>query len=165
MVLWSSTTLSLKMLSLCPRYRKQQAALLEACYWGCIVTLGLQGAKSKSDTNVGDIGHVPKNAFVDTSSDVEAGIKSAIDSFSGWFNFLCCHEAFVNDPTRMLLLQSALMKLPATAQMTFLSSTAWLFDPRTAVVNASIMPREAWPGGIREAVSHHLWLCAATAVL
>ena len=118
-----------------------------------IVTLGngLQGAKSKSDTNVGDIELAAgkflrtKNAFVDTSSDVEAGIKSAIEQlFSDGSTSYVAAEAFsVDDPTNenAVIAECSDRELPATATNDISKLYGLAIRTRTAVVNASIMPK------------------------
>lgn len=118
-----------------------------------IVTLGsgLQGAKSKSDTNVGDIELAAgkflrtKNAFVDTSSDVEAGIKSAIEQlFSDGLTSYVAAEAFsVDDPTNenAVIAECSDRELPATATNDISKLYGLAIRTRTAVVNASIMPK------------------------
>ena len=118
-----------------------------------IVTLGsgLQGAKSKSDTNVGDIELAAgkflrtKNAFVDTSSDVEAGIKSAIEQlFSEGSTSYVAAEAFsVDDPTNenAVIAECSEREVPATATNDISKLYGLAIRTRTAVVNASIMPK------------------------
>lgn len=119
-----------------------------------IVTLGsgLQGAKSKSDTNVGNIELAPGkflqtyNAYVDTTSaDLKAEIERALDELvaQGAQSFVAAEAFSVDDPTNENLVIEACSarNLPATATNDISKLYGLKIRTRTAVVNASIMPK------------------------
>lgn len=119
-----------------------------------IITLGsgLQGAKSKSDTAIGDIelsaGKFLRtnNSYVDVSSgNLETQIGNAIDRLAedGAKTFVAAEAFSVDDPTNENLAISVCAKenLPATATNDISKLYGLKVRTRTAVVNASIMPK------------------------
>lgn len=119
-----------------------------------VVTLGsgLQGAKSKADTTMGNIELAPGkflvscNEYVDTANqDLEAGVRQALDKLQQQqCTSIVAAEAFsVDDPTnenRTVELCSE-RGLPATATNDISKLYGLKIRTRTAVVNASIMPK------------------------
>ena len=119
-----------------------------------IVTLGsgLQGAKSKSDTNMGDIELAPgkylrsENEYVDVSAgDVEGQISRALDKLqaAGCTSFVAAEAFSVDDPTNEILVveECGRRGLPGTATNDISKLYGLKIRTRTAVVNASIMPK------------------------
>jgi N-methylhydantoinase A/oxoprolinase/acetone carboxylase beta subunit len=119
-----------------------------------IVTLGkgLQGAKSKGDTNIGDIELSPGkflrtfNSYVDLSAaDVEGQIGAALDDFiaQGAKTFVAAEAFSVDDPENENLVIKLCSErgLPATATNDISKLYGLKIRTRTAVVNASIMPK------------------------
>lgn len=119
-----------------------------------VVTLGqgLQGAKSKGDTTIGDIELAPKkflrsfNSYVDTSSaDLDTAIRSALQELKdkGCTSFVAAEAFSVDDPARenrtVELCKEA--DLPGTATNDISKLYGLKIRTRTAVVNASIMPK------------------------
>lgn len=119
-----------------------------------VVTLGsgLQGAKSKSDTNIGDIELAAgkfltsENEYVDTAqSDVANAVKTAVEKLKdkGCASFVAAEAFSVDDPTNENLAVEICGKenLPATATNDISKLYGLKIRTRTAVVNASIMPK------------------------
>lgn len=119
-----------------------------------VVTLGsgLQGAKSKSDTNIGDIELAAgkfltsENEYVDTAqSDVANAVKTAVEKLKdeGCTSFVAAEAFSVDDPTNENLAVEICGKenLPATATNDISKLYGLKIRTRTAVVNASIMPK------------------------
>ena len=118
-----------------------------------IITLGsgLQGAKSKSDTTVGNIELAAgkflrtQNAFVDTTADVEKSIEDALDVLQteGSTSFVAAEAFSVDDPTNenAVIAHCSSRQLPATATNDISKLYGLAIRTRTAVVNASIMPK------------------------
>ncbi len=119
-----------------------------------VITLGsgLQGAKSKGDTTMGDIELAPGkylvscNEYVDTAAgDVEAAINQAVEKLkSQQCTSIVAAEAFsVDDPTNENLAVKVCSEhgLPATATNDISKLYGLKIRTRTAVVNASIMPK------------------------
>lgn len=119
-----------------------------------IVTLGsgLQGAKSKSDTNMGDIELAPgkylrsENEYVDVSAgDVEGQISRALDKLqaAGCTSFVAAEAFSVDDPTNenLVVEECGRRGLPGTATNDISKLYGLKIRTRTAVVNASIMPK------------------------
>lgn len=119
-----------------------------------IVTLGsgLQGAKSKSDTNIGDIELTPgkflhsTNTYVDTAAgDVRAAIDAAVTELKqgGAATFVGAEAFSVDDPANENLVIDVCSDrdLPATATNDISKLYGLKIRTRTAVVNASIMPK------------------------
>lgn len=118
-----------------------------------IITLGqgLQGAKSKSDTNLGDI-ELSKgkflrteNSFVDTKGDVDGQIRQSIqDLISKGCTSIVAAEAFsVDDATNenKVVEYCSSQSIPATATNDISKLYGLKVRTRTAVINASIMPK------------------------
>lgn len=120
-----------------------------------IVTLGsgLQGAKSKSDTTMGNIELAPgkflpsQNTYVDTgaSKDLTADSKAAVQSLiAGGATSIVAAEAFsVDDPANETATVQVCSELgvPGTATNDISKLYGLKIRTRTAVVNASIMPK------------------------
>lgn len=119
-----------------------------------VVTLGtgLQGAKSKGDTAIGDIELAPgkflqsRNAYVDTAAaDISQAIADALNSLQadGCTSFVAAEAFSVDDPTRenLTVQQCGERKLPGTATNDISKLYGLKIRTRTAVVNASIMPK------------------------
>lgn len=119
-----------------------------------VVTLGsgLQGAKSKSDTNIGDIELAAgkfltsENEYVDTAqSDVANAVKTAVEKLKdeGCTSFVAAEAFSVDDPTNENLSVEICGKenLPATATNDISKLYGLKIRTRTAVINASIMPK------------------------
>ena len=120
-----------------------------------IVTLGrgLEGFKSKSDTNIGDIELAPgkflysSNVYVDTGSEslMKDNIRNGLDSLvSTGSNSIVAAEAFsVDDPeNENITLELCLEKgIPGSASNDVSKLYGLKLRTRTAVVNASIMPK------------------------
>lgn len=119
-----------------------------------IVTLGsgLQGAKSKSDTNMGNIELAPGkflrsvNEYVDVSAgDIERQISQALDRLQGQgCTSIVAAEAFsVDDPTNenLVVEECGRRGIPGTATNDISKLYGLKIRTRTAVVNASIMPK------------------------
>lgn len=119
-----------------------------------VVTLGqgLQGAKSKGDTTIGDIELAPKkflvsdNSYVDTAgADIDAAIRKALQELKekGCGSFVAAEAFSVDDPAHenrtVELCQEE--KLPGTATNDISKLYGLKIRTRTAVVNASIMPK------------------------
>ncbi|MDR0639251.1 MAG: hydantoinase/oxoprolinase family protein [Spirochaetaceae bacterium] len=118
-----------------------------------IVTLGrgLEGIKSKSDTNIGSIELAAgkflrsSNAYVDTGGAMGDQIRAALDSLAAAGNVsIVAAEAFsVDDPENenAVLALCAERGLPATATNDVSKLYGLKMRTRTAAVNASIMPK------------------------
>lgn len=119
-----------------------------------VLTLGqgLQGAKSKGDTTIGNIPLAPgkflesENQYVDTSSqDVDAAIQQAIRTLNqqGCKSFVAAEAFSVDDPTRenRAVALCKEQSLPGTATNDISKLYGLKIRTRTAVVNASIMPK------------------------
>lgn len=119
-----------------------------------VVTLGqgLQGAKSKGDTTIGDIELAPgkylksDNAYVDTASgDIDAAIRSALETLKkqGCTSFVAAEAFSVDDPAREnhTVELCGDLGLPGTATNDISKLYGLKIRTRTAVVNASIMPK------------------------
>ena len=119
-----------------------------------VITLGqgLQGAKSKGDTTIGDIELAPgkflrsENCYVDTSAaDLDNAIRQALEELKGrgCTSFVAAEAFSVDDPTRenrtVELCREA--SLPGTATNDISKLYGLKIRTRTAVVNASIMPK------------------------
>ncbi len=119
-----------------------------------VITLGqgLQGAKSKGDTSIGDIELAPgkflrsENCYVDTSAaDLDNAIRQALEELKGrgCTSFVAAEAFSVDDPTRenrtVELCREA--SLPGTATNDISKLYGLKIRTRTAVVNASIMPK------------------------
>lgn len=119
-----------------------------------VVTLGqgLQGAKSKSDTTIGNIELAPKkflesqNSYVDTSAaELDEHIKRALEELrqSGCTSIVAAEAFSVDDPANENR-TVALCKekgIPGTATNDISKLYGLKIRTRTAVVNASIMPK------------------------
>lgn len=115
---------------------------------------GIEGLKSKSDTNIGKIELAPgkflitKNQYVGYK-DVKEDFQHDIDEALHWFQQEDCQsivaaEAFsVNDPTNENLVVDASKKnnIPATATNEISKLYGLKVRTRTAVINASILPK------------------------
>ena len=119
-----------------------------------VITLGsgLQGAKSKSDTTMGNIELAPGkflvscNEYVDTSaSDLTGDIAGALDALQKQqCTSIVAAEAFsVDDPSNenKVVEMCGERDLPATATNDISKLSGLKIRTRTAVVNASIMPK------------------------
>lgn len=118
-----------------------------------IITIGsgLQGAKSKSDTVMGQIEladgkFLPsENEYVDASKDVDAAIRAAVESLKaqGAGSFVAAEAFSVDDPTNenLAVRICAEENLPATATNDISKLYGLRIRTRTAVINASIMPK------------------------
>ncbi len=119
-----------------------------------IITLGngLEGAKSKSDTNMGSIELAAgkflttRNEYVDTAGgDIAAAVRSAIRSLTGMGSTsIVAAEAFsVDNPANESLAVTICTEqnIPATATNDISKLYGLKIRTRTAVVNASIMPK------------------------
>ena len=119
-----------------------------------VITLGsgLQGAKSKSDTTMGNIELAPGkflvscNEYVDTSaSDLTGDIAGALDALQKQqCTSIVAAEAFsVDDPSNenKVVEMCGERDLPATATNDISKLYGLKIRTRTAVVNASIMPK------------------------
>lgn len=119
-----------------------------------VITLGqgLQGAKSKGDTTIGDIELAPgkflrsENCYVDTSAaDLDTAIRQALDELKGrgCTSFVAAEAFSVDDPAKenrtVELCREA--SLPGTATNDISKLYGLKIRTRTAVVNASIMPK------------------------
>lgn len=119
-----------------------------------VVTLGqgLQGAKSKGDTAIGDIELAPgkflrsQNRYVDTSSaEIDGAIRGALEELraGGCTSFVAAEAFSVDDPAnenRTVELCRDI-SLPGTATNDISKLYGLKIRTRTAVVNASIMPK------------------------
>ena len=119
-----------------------------------VVTLGqgLQGAKSKGDTSIGDIELAPgkflrsENSYVDTSTqDLDGAIRQALEELKGrgCTSFVAAEAFSVDDPAnenRTVELCREI-SLPGTATNDISKLYGLKIRTRTAVVNASIMPK------------------------
>ena len=117
-----------------------------------IITIGsgLQGAKSKSDTVMGQIEladgkFLPsENEYVDASKDVDAAIRAAVESLKaqGAGSFVAAEAFSVDDPTNenLAVRICAEENLPATATNDISKLYGLRIRTRTAVINASSMP-------------------------
>ncbi len=120
-----------------------------------IITIGsgLQGAKSRSDTAIGDIELAQgkflhsANEYVDSSAPagVRAGVDAAIDRLvdGGAQTFVAAEAFSVDDPANEMAAMEECAKrgLPATATNDISKLYGLKIRTRTAVVNASIMPK------------------------
>ena len=119
-----------------------------------VVTLGqgLEGAKSKSDTTIGSIELAPKkyleseNSYVETSaSDLDAVIRKALEDLKAknCKSFVAAEAFSVDNPEHenrtVELCREA--ELPGTATNDISKLYGLKIRTRTAVVNASIMPK------------------------
>lgn len=119
-----------------------------------VITLGqgLQGAKSKGDTTIGDIELAPgkflrsENRYVDTSAaDLDTAIRQALEELKnrGCTSFVAAEAFSVDDPAKenrtVELCREA--SLPGTATNDISKLYGLKIRTRTAVVNASIMPK------------------------
>ena len=119
-----------------------------------VVTLGqgIQGAKSRSDTTIGNIELAPgkflnsENNYVDTSSqNVDQAIRTALETLKnqGCTSFVAAEAFSVDDPARenRTVELCKEMELPGTATNDISKLYGLKIRTRTAVVNASIMPK------------------------
>ena len=119
-----------------------------------VVTLGqgLEGAKSKSDTTIGSIELAPKkfleseNAYVETTAaDLEAAIRTALEQLKAkeCKSFVAAEAFSVDNPEHENLAVSLCREaeLPGTATNDISKLYGLKIRTRTAVVNASIMPK------------------------
>lgn len=119
-----------------------------------VVTLGqgIQGAKSRSDTTIGNIELAPgkflnsENQYVDTSvQDVDQEIRTALEMLKkqGCTSFVAAEAFSVDDPARenRTVELCKEMELPGTATNDISKLYGLKIRTRTAVVNASIMPK------------------------
>lgn len=120
-----------------------------------VVTLGrgLQGAKSKGDTSIGNIELAPgkflesQNEYVDTGAEdtLEQSIRKAVAMLQdkGCTSFVAAEAFSVDDPANEMLTvrMCGEEKLPATATSDISKLYGLKIRTRTAVVNASIMPK------------------------
>ncbi len=119
-----------------------------------VVTLGqgLQGAKSKGDTTIGNIELAPgkylksDNVYVDTAAaDIDTAIRTALETLKkqDCTSFVAAEAFSVDDPARenrtVELCKN--MGLPGTATNDISKLYGLKIRTRTAVVNASIMPK------------------------
>lgn len=119
-----------------------------------VVTLGqgLEGAKSKSDTAIGSIELAPKkfleseNAYVDTAAaDLDKAIRDALEQLKNknCKSFVAAEAFSVDNPEHenrtVALCREA--ELPGTATNDISKLYGLKIRTRTAVVNASIMPK------------------------
>ncbi len=114
---------------------------------------GLEGFKAKNDTAIGDIplteskSLTSQHVFVDTSpqQDLEALVKDAVKKLQemGAATFVAAEAFSVDDPTNENLALSVCtgMELPATATNDISKLYGLKIRTRTAVINASIMPK------------------------
>lgn len=118
-----------------------------------IITVGrgLEGFKSKSDTNIGRIELAPgkhlesRNAYADSAGGLEANILKAIERLkAGGAGSIVAAEAFsVDDPENenLVLALCSGKTIPGTATNDISKLYGLKMRTRTAVVNASIMPK------------------------
>ena len=119
-----------------------------------VVTLGqgIQGAKSRSDTTIGNIELAPgkflnsENNYVDTSSqNVDQAIRTALETLKnqGCTSFVAAEAFSVDAPARenRTVELCKEMGLPGTATNDISKLYGLKIRTRTAVVNASIMPK------------------------
>ena len=119
-----------------------------------VVTLGqgLQGVKSKGDTTIGNIELAPQkylqseNAYVDTTNaDMDQAIGKALEILrgEGCTSFVAAEAFSVDDPTNENRTVSLCRdkNLPGTATNDISKLYGLKIRTRTAVVNASIMPK------------------------
>lgn len=119
-----------------------------------VVTLGqgIQGAKSRSDTTIGNIELAPgkflnsENNYVDTSSqNVDQAIRTALETLKNQrcTSFVAAEAFSVDDPARenRTVELCKEMGLPGTATNDISKLYGLKIRTRTAVVNASIMPK------------------------
>lgn len=119
-----------------------------------VVTLGqgIQGAKSRSDTTIGNIELAPgkflnsENQYVDTSvQDVDQAIRTALEMLKkqDCTSFVAAEAFSVDDPARenRTVELCKEMDLPGTATNDISKLYGLKIRTRTAVVNASIMPK------------------------
>lgn len=119
-----------------------------------IITLGsgLEGSKAKADTAIGNIELAPgkfleaENAYIDCSSgSLEEDIKGAIDALKekGCQSFVAAEAFSVDDPSNENLVVKLCTDqgLPATATNDISKLYGLKIRTRTAVINASIMPK------------------------
>ena len=119
-----------------------------------VVTLGqgLEGAKSKSDTTIGSIELAPKkyleseNAYVETTAaDLDAAVRKALEDLKAknCKSFVAAEAFSVDNPAHenrtVALCREA--ELPGTATNDISKLYGLKIRTRTAVVNASIMPK------------------------
>ncbi|MDR2759513.1 MAG: hydantoinase/oxoprolinase family protein, partial [Spirochaetaceae bacterium] len=118
-----------------------------------IITVGrgLEGFKSKSDTNIGRIELAPgkylesRNAYADSAGGLEANILKAVEKLkAGGAGSIVAAEAFsVDDPENenLVLALCSGKTIPGTATNDISKLYGLKMRTRTAVVNASIMPK------------------------
>lgn len=119
-----------------------------------VVTLGqgLQGAKSRGDTTIGSIELAPKkflestNVYVDTTpEDIDAAIRQALADLQekGCESFVAAEAFSVDDPAHENRTVELCREkgLPGTATNDISKLYGLKIRTRTAVVNASIMPK------------------------
>ena len=119
-----------------------------------VVTLGqgLEGAKSKSDTTIGSIELAPKkyleseNAYVETNgAEMEAAIRDALEQLKqkDCKSFVAAEAFSVDNPEHENLTVQLCREaeLPGTATNDISKLYGLKIRTRTAVVNASIMPK------------------------
>lgn len=120
-----------------------------------IITLGhgLQGSKAKADTTIGNIELAQdkyletENAYIDCSDteNLEGNIKKAISDLvsKGCQSFVAAEAFSVDDPTNENLVVKLCSEqgLPATATNDISKLYGLKIRTRTAVINASIMPK------------------------
>lgn len=119
-----------------------------------VVTLGqgLEGAKSKSDTTIGSIELAPKkylesdNVYVDTTtSDLDQAISQGLQQLrsNGCQSFVAAEAFSVDNPQRedRTVELCRQLGLPGTATNDISKLYGLKIRTRTAVVNASIMPK------------------------
>jgi len=119
-----------------------------------VVTLGqgLEGAKSKSDTAIGSIELAPKkyleseNAYVDTAgSDLDAAIRGALEQLKAknCRSFVAAEAFSVDNPEHENRTVALCREdnIPGTATNDISKLYGLKIRTRTAVVNASIMPK------------------------
>lgn len=119
-----------------------------------VVTLGqgLEGAKSKSDTTIGSIELAPKkyleseNAYVETTAaDLDSAVRKALEDLKAknCKSFVAAEAFSVDNPAHenrtVALCREA--ELPGTATNDISKLYGLKIRTRTAVVNASIMPK------------------------
>lgn len=114
---------------------------------------GLEGRKARSDTDIGNIpltgskNLISQQVFIDTSAthDLTASIKNAVQVLKqqGAAAFVAAEAFSVDDPTNENLAIEVCtgMELPATATNNISKLYGLKIRTRTAVVNASIMPK------------------------
>lgn len=115
---------------------------------------GIEGAKAKMDSNMGSIplaggakSITPVNVFVNSAnkSELEENVKSAIDELTkqGAVSIVATESFSVDDPTNenMVVVKCLERGIPATAGNDVSKLYGLKVRTRTAVVNASILPK------------------------